>query len=63
MCRNSLPSSQKTLSSSATKTSWLKLFREVIAVYYKNHTRHNFYEQSGEVVMLRQVVHILATFL
>jgi hypothetical protein len=37
---NSVRTSQETHYVSATKTNWLMLFRETVAVYCENHTEH-----------------------
>jgi hypothetical protein len=38
--RHSVPTSQEIHHVSATKTNWLNLFRETVAVYCESHTEH-----------------------
>jgi hypothetical protein len=40
LCKNPVCTSQETRYVSATKTNQLMLFRETIAVYCENHTKH-----------------------
>jgi len=38
--KNSVRTSKRTLHFTITKINWLMLFKEIIAVYAKNHTKH-----------------------
>jgi hypothetical protein len=46
-----------------TTINWLILFREIIAVYPENHTKHTntLCRQSAELLILKYVVHIITT--
>jgi hypothetical protein len=50
--KSSVPTSQETHCISIIKTNWLVLFREIIAVYSENHTKHinTIFGQNGEFV-------------
>jgi hypothetical protein len=38
--KNSVRTAKKTHHFTITKINWLTLFKEIIAVYYENHTKH-----------------------
>jgi hypothetical protein len=61
--RHSVRTSQETHYVSATKTNRLILFRETVAVYCENHTKHinTLCGQNAEnFSMLKQVVHMVS---
>jgi hypothetical protein len=63
ICKISVRTSQETHSVSVTKMNRLKLFKETIAVFYENGTKHTntFCRQNAEFSTLGQVVRTATT--
>jgi len=58
--KNSVPTSKKAQSTSITNTNWSMLFREIIAVYHENETKHTL-RTKRTVLKLQLVMHIATT--
>jgi hypothetical protein len=53
--KESVRTAKKTLHLSITKISWLMLFKEIIAVYFENHTKatYTFSGQNTELLIVK----------
>jgi hypothetical protein len=57
--KNSVRTAKETHHFTITKINWLTLFKEIIAVYSENHTKHKYKLQT--YWLLKQVLRIVTT--